>query len=126
MMGGPKGDLHVAVKVRAHPRFERKGDDLIAEVPVPVEDAVLGGEAQIETIAGKRIALTIPPLTQNGRTIRLSGLGMPKLDAKSKGRGDLLAKVRVVLPERLSDRERELFEKLRGERAGQKKEEAKA
>jgi DnaJ-class molecular chaperone len=121
-MGGPRGDLHVAVKVRAHPRFERKGDDLVAEVPVPVEDAVLGGEAQIETIEGKRIALTIPPLTQNGRTIRLVGLGMPKLDGRSKGRGDMRAKVRVVLPEKLTDRERELFEKLREERTGEKAE----
>jgi DnaJ-class molecular chaperone len=122
MMGGPRGDLHVAVKVRPHPRFERKGDDLISEVPVPVEDAVLGGEAQIETIEGKRIALTIPPLTQNGRTIRLGGLGMPKLDGKSKGRGDLRAKVRVVLPEKLTDRERELFEELREARKGEKAE----
>jgi molecular chaperone DnaJ len=126
--GGARGDLHVAVKVRPHARFERRGDDLVAEVPVPVEDAVLGGEAHIETIAGKRIALTVPPLTQNGRTIRLGGLGMPKLDAKSKGHaqtggrpaGDLLAKVRVVLPEKLSDRERELFEALRAERAEEK------
>jgi len=115
--GGAKGDLHVVVKVRPHARFERRSDDLVAEVPVPVEDAVLGGEAHIETIAGKRIAVTIPPLTQNGRTIRLGGLGMPRLDGK-KGHGDLLAKVRVVLPEKLSDRERELFEKLREERKG--------
>ena len=117
-MGGPRGDLYVVVRVRPHPRFERKGDDLITDVPVPLDDAVLGGEVEVETIAGKRIALKVAPLTQNGRTIRLAGLGMPKLDAKSKEKanGDLLAKVRVVLPEELSDRERELFEKLRAER----------
>ena len=117
-MGGPRGDLYVVVRVRPHPRFERKGDDLVTEMPVPLDDAVLGGEVEVETIAGKRIALKVAPLTQNGRTIRLAGLGMPKLDAKSKEKanGDLLAKVRVVLPEELSDRERELFEKLRAER----------
>src|SRR5438876_1073094 len=111
-------DLYVVVRVRPHPRFERKGDDLVTEMPVPLDDAVLGGEVEVETIAGKRIALKVAPLTQNGRTIRLAGLGMPKLDAKSKEKanGDLLAKVRVVLPEELSDRERELFEKLRAER----------
>jgi DnaJ-class molecular chaperone len=119
MSGGPRGDLHVVVKVRPHARFERRGDDLITEVPVPLDDAVLGGEVHVETIAGKKIALTVPPLTQNGRTIRLTGLGMPKLD-KKKDRGDLLAKVKVVLPEDLSDRERELFEQLRAERTGEK------
>jgi len=119
MGGGPRGDLHVVVKVRPHPRFERRRDDLITEVPVPLDDAVLGGEVQVETIAGKKIALTIPPLTQNGRTIRLAGLGMPKLD-KKKTEGDLLARVKVVLPEDITDRERELFEQLRTERTGVK------
>jgi len=114
--GGPRGDLYVVVRVQPHARFERKGDDLVTDVPVPLDDAVLGGEVEVQTVEGKRIAITIPPLTQNGRTIRLGGLGMPKLDGKSKARGDLLARVRVVLPERLSDRERELFEQLRAER----------
>ena len=127
--GGPRGDLYVVVKVRPHSSFERKGDDLTTDVDVPLEDAVLGGEVEVPTLAGKRVALTIPALTQNGRVFRLSGLGMPRLPdskspkdpAKGKGRaqtggrpaGDLLARVRVVLPEKLSDRERELFERLR-------------
>jgi molecular chaperone DnaJ len=114
--GGPRGDLHVVVRVRPHPRFERKGDDLITDVPVPLDDAVLGGEVEVQTIDSKRIAIKVPPLTQNGKTIRLGGLGMPKLDGKAKARGDLLVKVRVVLPEKLSDRERELFEELREQR----------
>ena len=133
MSGGPRGDLHVVVKVRPHARFERRGDDLITEVPVPLDDAVLGGEVHVETIAGKKIALTVPPLTQNGRTIRLAGLGMPKLDKAVDGKkkkanaqtgdrtaGDLLAKVKVVLPAELTERERELFEELRAERTGEK------
>ncbi len=109
--GGPRGDLYVAVRLRPHPRFERRGDDLHTEIAVPLEDAVLGGEAQVETIGGKRVALRIPPLTQNGRQFRLSGLGMPRLEAR--GKGDLYARVRVVLPEELSQRERALFEQLR-------------
>ncbi len=119
---GTSGDLYVVVKVRPHPRFERRGDDLLEEAPVPLEDAVLGGEVEVPTIAGKRIAMKIPPLTQNGRTIRLAGLGMPKTDGTetgrrpAKGQGDLLVKVRVVLPEKLTERERELFEQLREER----------
>jgi DnaJ-class molecular chaperone len=110
--------------VGPHPRFERKGDDLIEEVAVPVEDAVLGGEVEVQTIAGKRIAMKVPPLTQSGRQIKLKGLGMPVLDGKAKagGRaaGDLYAKVRVVIPEQITDRERELFEQLREARRGVK------
>ncbi len=116
--GGPRGDLYVVVRVRPHSRFERKGDDLTTEVGVPLEDAVLGGEVEVPTLSGNRVALKIPALTQNGRRFRLSGLGMPRLDAK--GKGDLYARVSVILPERLSDRERELFEKLREERRKQK------
>jgi len=114
MAGGPRGDLHVVTKVRAHPRFERKGDDLIEEVPVPVEDAVLGGEVEVQTIAGKRVAMRVPAMTQNGARIKLKGLGMPSLNGKGKEhRGDLYAKVKLTIPDKLSDRERELFEELR-------------
>lgn len=118
MGGGPRGDLYVVARVRQHPRFKRRGDDLVEEVSVEVEDAVLGGEAQVQTIAGRRIAVTIPPLTQNGRTIRLSRLGMPKLGGK--GHGDLLVKVRIVIPEKLTDDERALYEQLRSARKGAK------
>jgi len=116
--GGPRGDLYVVVRVRPHSKFERKGDDLTTEVGVPLEDAVLGGEVEVPTLSGSRVALKIPALTQNGRLFRLSGLGMPRLEGK--GKGDLYARVGVVLPDKLSDRERELFEKLREERRRQK------
>ena len=129
--GGPRGDLYVVVGVRTHPKFERKGDDLTTEVGVALEDAVLGGEVEVPTLSGRRpdadarsgrpsgrVALKIPALTQNGRVFRLSGLGMPRLEGR--GKGDLYARVRVVLPEKLSNRERELFEKLREERRKQK------
>jgi DnaJ-class molecular chaperone len=110
--GGPRGDLYVVTKVRPHSRFERKGDDLIEDVPVPIEDAVLGGEVEVPTIAGKRVAMKVPAMTQNGRQIKLKGLGMPSLTGKG-ARGDLVAKVRLVIPDDLSDDERALFEELR-------------
>ena len=109
--GGPRGDLYVVTKVRPHSRFERKGDDLVEDVPVPIEDAVLGGEVEVPTIAGKRVAMKVPAMTQNGRQIKLKGLGMPSLNGKDKG--DLVARVRLVIPEDLSDDERALFEELR-------------
>jgi DnaJ-class molecular chaperone len=108
--GGPNGDLYLVVTVQPHPRFERKGDDLHIEVAVPLTDAVLGGEVELQTIDG-RVALRIPELTQNGRQIRLGGKGMPALG--SGKRGDLFVKVRVQLPEQLSTQEREHFEALR-------------
>jgi molecular chaperone DnaJ len=114
--GGANGDLYLIVSVRPHERFERKGDDLYEEVSVPLTDAILGGEVEVPTMRG-RVMLNIPPQTQNGRTFRLAGLGMPHLNGS--GKGDLYAKVRVVLPTRLSDREKKLFEEIRDlEKAG--------
>ncbi len=104
------GDLYLRVQVADHPGFERRGDDLYAEVPVDLYTAVLGGETQVTTPKGK-VILKIPPETQSGRAFRLGGQGMPKLD-DAKSFGDLYAKVRLVLPEHLTDEERELFGKL--------------
>ncbi len=103
------GDLYLKVTIKPHPTFERRGDDLYVGVPVPLTTAILGGEVQVPTLKGK-VALKIPAETQNGRTFRLVGQGMPSLGNKS--RGDLLARVRVVLPTKLSAREKELFKQL--------------
>ncbi len=108
--GGTKGDLLLVITVRPDTRFERRGDDLIEDIDVPLTIAALGGEAEVPTMTSK-VMLTIPPLTQNGRIIRLGGLGMPRLG--KEGRGDLLARVRVRLPDELTDRQRELFAELR-------------
>lgn len=109
--GGPAGDLYLVLTVREHARFERKGDNLVTDVNVPLIDAVLGGEATLQTIDG-RVALRIPELSQAGRQIRLSGKGMPVLGQEGK-RGDLYARVRVVLPAQLSPEERNLFEQIK-------------
>ncbi|MGI8925199.1 MAG: DnaJ C-terminal domain-containing protein [Tepidiformaceae bacterium] len=108
--GGPSGDLYLVIAVLPHSRYERKGDDLYADVTVPYTDAVLGGEVEVQTMAG-RVALRIPELTQNGRQVRLGGKGMPTLSGK--GRGDMFVRVRVQLPERLTPEQRELFDQLR-------------
>jgi len=106
---GVKGDLYLVVSVKPHRLFEQKGDDLYVGVAVPLTVAVLGGEVQVPTPKGK-LALRIPPETQNGRTFRLAKQGMPHLGNSS--RGDLLAKVSVVLPTKLSTEEKKLFEQL--------------
>ena len=107
--GGVSGDLYLMVAVKSHQLFERRGNDLYVEVPVPLTVAVLGGEVQVPTLKGK-LALNIPPETQNGRTFRLSRQGMPRMG--SSAYGDLLARAKVVLPAKLSAKEKELFKQL--------------
>ncbi len=107
--GGTSGDLYLRISVKPHPTLERHGDNLHVDISVPLAAAVLGGEVQVPTPKGK-LALKIPPETQNGRVFRLAGQGMPHLGKSS--RGDLLAKVNVVLPTKLSEKEKELFRQL--------------
>jgi len=107
--GGKKGDLLLVVTVRPHPRFERKGDDLYEDVDVPLTTAVLGGEVEVRTMTAK-VMLKVPPLTQNGKTFKLGGLGMPRM--KGGDKGDLFARVRVRLPEQLDEKQKQLFEEL--------------
>jgi len=114
MGGGRRGDLLLVVQVRPHARFERKGDDLYEDVDVPLTTAVLGGEVEVRTMTAK-VMLKVPPLTQNGKSFKLGGLGMPRLEkphVKGAGKGDLYARVRVRLPEELSETQKKLFEEL--------------
>jgi DnaJ-class molecular chaperone len=104
-----KIDVYVHVKVKPQAAFTRKGDDLHREVPITLREALLGGEIQVKTLTGA-VALRIPPETQNGRTFRLKGKGLPKF--RSDGHGDLYVKVRVVLPTDLSDEARDAAEKF--------------
>ena len=80
------------------------------DVPVPLTTAVLGGEVQVPTLKGSKLALRIPPETQNGRVIKLARQGMPRLN--DANRGDMLARISVVLPVKLTQKERGLFEQL--------------
>jgi DnaJ-class molecular chaperone len=108
--GGPRGDLFLVISVKPDPTFERKGDDLHVDIDVELVKAMLGGEVPVPTPEGRKLILTIPPETQNNRVFRLAGKGMPRL--RGDGSGNLYARVKVVLPMRLSAEERELFEKL--------------
>jgi len=114
--GGPKGDLYLVVSVAPHTTFQRVEDDLHVKVPVPLHIAVLGGEVEIPTLKGTKLALRVPPETQNGRKIRLANQGMPHLSGS--GSGDLYAEASVVLPTHLNDEERSLFRRLAELRQG--------
>lgn len=109
--GAASGDLFMRVKIKAHPVFERKGDDLHTKVAIPVTTAVLGGEAQVPTITGS-VRLKIPETTQPGQIFRLKGHGMPVV-GKPDAKGDLYATADVQLPRSLTKDQRQTWEQLR-------------
>lgn len=92
------------MRIRPHPVFERRGNDLYAKVAVPVTTAVLGGEAQVPTMTGS-VRLKIPEATQNNQVFRLKGHGMPSV-GKPDERGDLYATIDVQLPRALTSEQR--------------------
>jgi DnaJ-class molecular chaperone len=110
--GAESGHLYLRVRLTPHPVFELKGRDLHVRVQIPVATAVLGGEAEVQTLSGKPARLRIPPLTQNGQVFRLKGYGMPAV-GKPDEKSDLYARVDVQLPTQLSAEEREHYEALR-------------
>lgn len=111
--GGPSGDLIVVVNVREHEHFNRKDFDVIYDLNLNVAQAALGAKVTVPTIDGD-VELTIPAGTQTGKVFRLRGKGVPRLrsDGSNSGRGDQLVYVQVVVPTKLTDRQRQLFEEL--------------
>lgn len=115
---GPNGDLYVHLRVQPDERFERDGDDLVTEVPISIAQAALGTSLTLETLDGDE-DLVVPHGTQPGREFVLRQRGVPHL--QGRGRGDLIARVRVDVPTKLSEGEVELLTKLadgRDERVG--------
>jgi DnaJ-class molecular chaperone len=103
---GGGGDVYVEVKVKPHPIFERKGDDIHIEAPISLKEAVLGGKITAPTIAGD-VSVNVPKNSSSGTVLRLKGRGAPK---KSGGAGDQYVKLKIVLPEG-GDKELEEFVK---------------
>ncbi|HOT22997.1 MAG TPA: molecular chaperone DnaJ [Thermoleophilia bacterium] len=112
--GGPAGDLYVVVRVEPDHFFQRRGDDLVLEVPITISEAALGTKVRVPTPGGGSVSLKVPPGSQDGRTLRVRGKGAPKLKG---GRGDLLVRLRVVVPDKLTREQKELLQKL-GETLG--------
>jgi curved DNA-binding protein len=108
---GRAGNLYLTIRVADHPVFKRKGDDLYMDVPVDVFTAMLGGKQEITTLSG-RVHVTIAEGTQNGKTLRLPGKGMP-VYGKSGQFGDLYVKIDVVLPTHLTTEQKDLVRKLK-------------
>jgi curved DNA-binding protein len=111
-----RGDLYVRIRVLPHAVFTRRNDDLYLTQNIDLYTAVLGGDTLVQILSGK-IKVPIPAGTQNGKTIRIKGKGMPESDAPGKS-GDLYIKLEVVIPTNLTEKEKQLFEQLRKLRTG--------
>jgi molecular chaperone DnaJ len=111
--GAPAGDLMLTVQVKPHAVFGRDGNNLTVDLPVTFAEAALGATVSVPTLSGDPVKVRIAPGTPNGRVLRVKGRGI----ASKPQAGDLLAKVSVAVPQRLSDRAREAVEVLRAEEA---------
>ncbi len=107
--GGPPGDLYVRIEVRPHPVFQRDGADLHCDIPINFVDAALGNDLEVPTLSG-RVKLKIPAETQTGKLFRLRGKGITPVRGGSPG--DLLYRLVVETPVRLTPRQRELLEEF--------------
>ena len=107
---GSRGDLFLRVRTAQDPKFERDGDDLMTDVRVELAEAMLGSEVSIPTLDDSPLTMRIPPETRDGARLRLRGQGLPRADTGV--RGDMLVRVRVQLPENLTERERDLFREM--------------
>jgi molecular chaperone DnaJ len=107
--GGPPGDVYIITKVRPHPYFERRGDNLYSEARITVKEAALGDKIEIPTVDGM-VSMTVPPGVQTGQQLKLKGKGVPHLGGG--GVGDHYVTLKVVTPTGLGEREKELLREL--------------
>ena len=113
-LGGTPGDILLKVSVKPHPVFKLEGDDLAVDVPVTFAEAALGATIAVPTLGGQPVKVKLPAGTPSGRTLRVRGRGVPKKGAP----GDLLAKVQVTVPQRLTDEARAAVQALAAQEEG--------
>ena len=107
--GGPNGDLYVYLYVKPHKFFERDGTTVLCEVPINIVQATLGADIKVPTLDGQ-VTMKVPEGTQPGKVLRLKGKGIPSL--RGGGRGDQLVRIKVVVPTKLSDKQKDALRKF--------------
>ncbi len=110
--GGPSGDLFVDIELEPHEAFEREGDDVYIDLPITFPEAALGSKKTVPTPLGESCRIQIPEGTQNGKLLRVSGKGFPNVHRQ--GQGDLLVRVSVETPVKLSEKQKELLRSFEG------------
>jgi molecular chaperone DnaJ len=110
LAGGPPGDLFVLVNVTDSQVFERRGDDFVVDVPVTFPEAALGAEIEVPTPTGERVRVKVPGGSGDGKVLRVRGRGSPI--SGGDRRGDLLVRLRLIVPSKLSRQQREALEKF--------------
>jgi molecular chaperone DnaJ len=108
--GGPAGDLYVFINVESHKIFEREGNDVTLSLPIGFTEAALGCKKEVPALNSRACRITIPEGTQNGSIFRVRGEGIP--DVHGHGRGDLLVKIFVETPTRLTDKQKQLLKEF--------------
>jgi molecular chaperone DnaJ len=111
IQGGPSGDLYIKVKVKPHAIFKRDGLDLVMDLPLKLSSALTGMTYELKTLEGKMVEVKIPQGINHGQMLRVKGKGVPS----SRGRGDILLKIDINMPTKLSNKAKELIEKLKEE-----------
>ena len=107
--GGPNGDLYVVIRIKSHDIFVRDGENLYCEVPISYSTAVLGGEVEIPTLNGKKM-IKVPEGTESGKLLKVRGEGIKSL--RGYGQGDIIVKITIETPKKLTDKQKELLQKF--------------
>jgi molecular chaperone DnaJ len=110
LRGGPAGDLYIFLALQPHEFFQREAANIYCRVPITMTTAALGGDIDVPTLDGGRVAVSLPEGTQTGRQFRLRGKGMPHM--RGRGQGDMYVQTMVETPVNLSKEQRALLEQF--------------
>lgn len=113
---GNNSDIHLKIKIKEHDLFKLEGKNIVYEAPITDYDVIFGKEVNVPTLSGGSVNLKIPAGTQGGKRLRLKNLGLPTM--KTEEKGDMYVKVKIMIPQNLTDKEKSLYEELKALRAG--------
>jgi DnaJ-class molecular chaperone len=111
VQGGQAGDLYIKINIKSHPVFKRDGYNLVMDLPIMLSDALLGMDYDLKILEGNTVQVKIPEGVNHGDLLRVKGKGVPS----SRGRGDIILRIKVQMPKKLSRKTKEIIEELKKE-----------